>query len=141
MYTPTVHCTVYTANTRAAVAENEERFRQQDISLGRTFTLYLHCRKTYLASANAYFLPVLSQQPASRKQKTILLLQKFLLEATPTMLASSAAVARRRIPASVRTQAVRAQSTQVGNTDGPIAEDGRHEVWREGIYDHDNEPK
>ena len=42
------------------------------------------------------------------------------------MLASSAAVARRRIPASVRTQAVRAQSTQVGNTDGPIAEDGRH---------------
>lgn len=57
------------------------------------------------------------------------------------MLASSAAVARRRIPASVRTQAVRAQSTQVGNTDGPIAEDGRHEVWREGIYDHDNEPK
>lgn len=23
----------------------------------------------------------------------------------------------------------------------PIAEDGRHEVWRDGIYDHDNEPK
>lgn len=25
--------------------------------------------------------------------------------------------------------------------DSPIAEDGRHEIWREGIYDHDNEPK
>ena len=25
--------------------------------------------------------------------------------------------------------------------DSPIAGDGRHEVWREGIYDHDNEPK
>jgi len=24
---------------------------------------------------------------------------------------------------------------------GPIGEDGRHEIWREGIYDHDNEPK
>ena len=22
----------------------------------------------------------------------------------------------------------------------PLAEDGRHEVWREAIYDHDNEP-
>jgi hypothetical protein len=24
---------------------------------------------------------------------------------------------------------------------GPIGQDGRHELWREGIYDHDNEPK
>jgi hypothetical protein len=24
---------------------------------------------------------------------------------------------------------------------GPIGADGRHELWREGIYDHDNEPK
>lgn len=24
---------------------------------------------------------------------------------------------------------------------GPIGEDGRHELWREDIYDHDNEPK
>ena len=24
---------------------------------------------------------------------------------------------------------------------GPIGQDGRHEIWREGIYDHDNEPK
>jgi hypothetical protein len=39
-------------------------------------------------------------------------------------------------------KAIRAKSTQVKeSTDGPIAADGRHEVWREGIYDHDNEPK
>jgi len=30
-------------------------------------------------------------------------------------------------------------STEVDSN--PIAKDGRHEVWREGIYDHDNEPK
>jgi len=36
----------------------------------------------------------------------------------------------------------RAHSTQVDKVgQGPIAQDGRHEVWREGIYDHDNEPK
>eukprot|EP00978_Attheya_sp_CCMP212_P032000 scaffold122974_cov53-Attheya_sp.AAC.2 len=28
-----------------------------------------------------------------------------------------------------------------GKPEGPIGEDGRHELWREGIYDHDNEPK
>jgi hypothetical protein len=39
-------------------------------------------------------------------------------------------------------RAIRAKSTQVDkSSDGPIAADGRHEVWREGIYDHDNEPK
>jgi NAD(P)H-dependent glutamate synthase small subunit len=26
-------------------------------------------------------------------------------------------------------------------TKGPIGTDGRHEIWREDIYDHDNEPK
>jgi hypothetical protein len=25
--------------------------------------------------------------------------------------------------------------------EGPIGEDGRHEIWRENIYDHDNEPR
>jgi len=24
---------------------------------------------------------------------------------------------------------------------GPIGSDGRHELWREDIYDHDNEPR
>ncbi len=53
-----------------------------------------------------------------------------------------ASVARRRIPAAVRSQAVRSQSTQVEKgTKGPIGTDGRHEIWREDIYDHDNEPK
>lgn len=43
-----------------------------------------------------------------------------------------------------RSQFLRVQSTKATtsvDTSGPIAEDGRHEVWREGIYDHDNEPK
>lgn len=54
-----------------------------------------------------------------------------------------ASVARRRILSkAVSFQTARAQSTQVDKVgSGPIAEDGRHEVWREGIYDHDNEPK
>jgi hypothetical protein len=41
--------------------------------------------------------------------------------------------------------AIRAKSTQVEGSseadEGPIGADGRHEIWREGIYDHDNEPK
>jgi hypothetical protein len=57
------------------------------------------------------------------------------------MLASSIAIARRRVPASIRNQGVRSQSSQVDKAAGPIADDGRHEVWREDIYDHDNEPK
>ena len=24
---------------------------------------------------------------------------------------------------------------------GGIGKDGKHEIWRDGIYDHDNEPK
>lgn len=35
----------------------------------------------------------------------------------------------------------RAMGTVEKGSDSPIAEDGRHEIWREGIYDHDNEPK
>jgi len=38
------------------------------------------------------------------------------------------------------TVAIRAQSSDAAES-SPIAQDGRHEVWREGIYDHDNEPK
>ena len=56
-----------------------------------------------------------------------------------TMLAkNSLSLARRRLSKTVQWQAVRAQSTE---SNSPIAQDGRHEVWREGIYDHDNEPK
>jgi hypothetical protein len=56
------------------------------------------------------------------------------------MLANrSLTFARRRISATViRAQRVRGQSSE---SSSPIAQDGRHEVWREGIYDHDNEPK
>jgi len=54
---------------------------------------------------------------------------------------SLATTAARRNP-SLR-QAIRAKSTQAAEdaASSPIAQDGRHEVWREGIYDHDNEPK
>jgi hypothetical protein len=57
------------------------------------------------------------------------------------MLASTVSVARRRLPASVRSQAQRGFSTQESRPEGPIGKDGRHELWREGINDHDNEPK
>ena len=37
---------------------------------------------------------------------------------------------------------VRSLSTKVDKaSDTPIGADGRHELCREGIYDHDNEPK
>jgi len=40
---------------------------------------------------------------------------------------------------------LRAKSTQVEGASpadkGPIGKDGRHEIWREDIYDHDNEPR
>jgi hypothetical protein len=57
------------------------------------------------------------------------------------MLASS--VARRRIISRARCLVLRAKTTSsVGpKTAGPLGDDGRHELWREGIYDHDNEPK
>jgi hypothetical protein len=34
---------------------------------------------------------------------------------------------------------IQSLSTKAAST--PIGSDGRHEIWREGIYDHDNEPK
>lgn len=61
------------------------------------------------------------------------------------MLASAASL--RRSSRSLLYKAARAKSTQIegsaaAETDtGPIGDDGRHEIWREGIYDHDNEPK
>jgi len=49
---------------------------------------------------------------------------------------------RRRLVSRFRFQFCRAQSTEVkSESEGPIGEDGRHELWRKGIYDHDNEPK
>lgn len=38
-------------------------------------------------------------------------------------------------------QNVRTLETLKTPAGGAIGEDGRHEIWREGIYDHDNEPK
>ena len=53
-----------------------------------------------------------------------------------------ATAARRRLPASAFGQAKRSAGNQVvDKAKGPIGQDGRHELWREGIYDHDNEPK
>jgi hypothetical protein len=51
-------------------------------------------------------------------------------------------VGRSSRQSNIISRAIRAKSTQVEKSKpGPIAADGRHEVWREDIYDHDNEPK
>lgn len=57
------------------------------------------------------------------------------------MLAST--IARRKATDLIRTQTIaRSLSSKVTTrVGGPIGSDGRHEIWREGIYDHDNEPK
>lgn len=57
-----------------------------------------------------------------------------------TMLARSSLASRRHVIG----RFLRAKSTQVegqAEAGGPIGEDGRHEIWREDIYDHDNEPR
>ena len=62
---------------------------------------------------------------------------------TPTMMLKGGIrqFARRNV---LRT-AVRAESSHIKGASnagkGPIGMDGRHEIWREDIYDHDNEPK
>ena len=56
------------------------------------------------------------------------------------MLASTTTARRKVADILVRNHqsaAVRSLSTKAT----PIGSDGRHEIWREGIYDHDNEPK
>jgi len=52
-------------------------------------------------------------------------------------------VFRRRLYSSrICLQAVRAQGTSVEKgKGGPVGDDGRHEIWREDINDHDNAPK
>ena len=55
-----------------------------------------------------------------------------------SILGKSATHQARRI---ARHSLRRGLATVEKGTDSPIAEDGRHEIWREGIYDHDNEPK
>jgi hypothetical protein len=54
------------------------------------------------------------------------------------MLSKSVGTFRRN---NLVSRAIRAKSSRVEPSGGPIAADGRHENWREGIYDHDNEPK
>ena len=58
------------------------------------------------------------------------------------MLNTAISVSRRRLTSKIGARAIRAQSSKVDTaSEGPLGEDGRHEIWREGIYDHDNEPK
>ena len=53
-----------------------------------------------------------------------------------------AVVTRRRVVSRALFLVGRAKSTSVDpKVGGPLGDDGRHELWREGIYDHDNEPK
>jgi glutamate synthase (NADPH/NADH) small chain len=53
------------------------------------------------------------------------------------LVRATALQARRR----VQQQSLRSLATVEKTKAGAIGEDGRHEIWREGIYDHDNEPK
>jgi len=74
-------------------------------------------------------------------------------QSTMTMLTltkKAAATTARRLPSasSLCKTFLRAKSTQVEANnkvetegEGPIGSDGRHEIWREDIYDHDNEPR
>jgi hypothetical protein len=50
-------------------------------------------------------------------------------------------LSRRVGPASVVSATVRSQSTTTVDKGKAFADDGRHEVWRDGINDHDNAPK
>ena len=50
-------------------------------------------------------------------------------------------LSRRVTPASVVSATVRSQSTTSVDKGKAFADDGRHEVWRDGINDHDNAPK
>ena len=67
----------------------------------------------------------------------------FNISVTTAMISVSRSIASfSRQRNSLVARAIRAKSTQVEEAgDGPLAADGRHENWREGIYDHDNEPK
>ena len=55
------------------------------------------------------------------------------------MLKSVLLSASRRRATSSCTRSLSTKVDKAGDT--PIGADGRHELWREGIYDHDNEPK
>ena len=60
------------------------------------------------------------------------------------MLAASSTARRKVGDLLVRNQAAAASSVarrSLSSKATPIGSDGRHEIWREGIYDHDNEPK
>lgn len=50
-----------------------------------------------------------------------------------------------RVSSTVRASSTTTTSSHVKGASqagkGPIGKDGRHEIWREDIYDHDNEPK
>jgi len=59
------------------------------------------------------------------------------------MLAASSTARRKVGDLLVRNQAAASSVARrsLSSKATPIGSDGRHEIWREGIYDHDNEPK
>ena len=57
------------------------------------------------------------------------------------MLGKTATLQTRRIVNRSLRRGLATVEKKDSQVDSPIAEDGRHEIWREGIYDHDNEPK
>ena len=80
--------------------------------------------------------------PVLRSPYKFLLPQLLPARYSSMMLNTAISVSRRRISSTIGARAVRAHATKADTpAKGPIGEDGRHEIWREGIYDHDNEPK
>lgn len=61
------------------------------------------------------------------------ILSRSIINRNGAVVSSSASALRRAFMST--------QTSDDTNSESPLAEDGRHEVWREGIYDHDNEPK
>jgi hypothetical protein len=59
----------------------------------------------------------------------------------PILRTSSSSIVYRRSLATTTTTSQEVEGAGAQKGEGPIGEDGRHEIWREDIYDHDNEPR
>ena len=62
------------------------------------------------------------------------------VKASASATAPSSAKGKRGLSANLPPATAETVPITPNPASSPLAEDGRHEVWREGIYDHDNEP-
>jgi hypothetical protein len=77
--------------------------------------------------------------PEARGFDTIVVVTTFQSPFALEMMLSRSRAAGRRNWAylALRSKSSSAPATSASSERGPLADDGRHEVWREGIYDHD----